>query len=174
MKQGRQVPASCCKKTANDQNLDCVYSPDSDNAYLTGCLTKVELPYRVTFWAIPSVMAALLFGSLILCSNCCKGRDEDDAEVITPRRKAGNGRAANRYTRGTETEETGYVYRRTPTPNYPSAPPYNPDYPQGEVTDQYGRSYGYSGPPESYPTGVIPPHCQPLIHPPAYHDVVGR
>lgn len=123
-------------------------------------------------------MAVVLLGTLILCSNCCNSRDEDD--VVTPRRKPSNGRggggsATRGYpARGSETEETGYVFRRTPTPNYPSAPPYNPDYPIHEVADQYGRAYGYSGPPESYPTGVIPPHCEPLIQPPAYHDVVRR
>jgi hypothetical protein len=85
---------------------------------------------------------------------------------VTPRRKPGNVRGVTRNTRGSETEETGYVYRRTPTPNYPSAPPYNPDYPRNDASDQYGRAYGYSGPAESYPTGVIPPHCEPLIHPP--------
>ena len=42
LKQARQVPASCCKKTASDPNSDeCVYHPDSENAYLTGCLTQV-------------------------------------------------------------------------------------------------------------------------------------
>ena len=118
-------------------------------------------------------MALLLIATLCLCSKC-NSRDPDDGEPLTPRRKLANQRAvAGRTARGSETEETGYVYRRTPTPNYPSAPPYNPDYPPPEVADQYGR-YGYSGSTESYPTGVIPPHCQPLIHPPSYNDVVGR
>lgn len=171
LKQGRQIPASCCQKVIVDPSSDCMYHPDSDNAYLIGCLTKVQLPLRITFWAIPSVMALILVATLCLCSNCNNSRDLQDTEPISPRRKHSHQRGG---TRGSETEETGYVYRRTPTPNYPSAPPYNPDYPPLEVSDPYGGRYGYGGSTDSYPTGVIPPHCQPLIQPPAYHDVVGR
>ena len=64
-------------------------------------------------------------------------------------------------------EETGYVYRGvSATPEYPTAPPYNPDYPPHQ------NPYA-----EQYPTGVIPPNAdyrQPLIQPPPYHDVVNR
>ncbi len=65
-------------------------------------------------------------------------------------------------------EDTGYVYRASATPEYPTAPPYNPDYPPHQ--NPYVTT-------ESYPTGVIPPNAdyrQPLIQPPSYHDVINR
>ena len=100
---------------------------------------QVELPFRITFWAIPSVMAILLVSTLFLCSNC-NSRNVDASQPLTPRRKI-TGQRSSAVPRGNETEETGYVYRRTPTPNYPSAPPYNPDYPPPEVADQVITCY---------------------------------
>ena len=65
---------------------------------------------------------------------------------------------------GDYSEETGYVYRASATPDYPTAPPYNPEFPAHQ------NPYA-----EQYPTGVIPPNAeyrQPLIQPPPYHDVI--
>ena len=67
---------------------------------------------------------------------------------------------------GDYTEETGYMYRASATPDYPTAPPYNPDFPAHQ------NPYA-----DHYPTGVIPPNTeyrQPLIQPPAYHDIVSN
>ena len=75
-------------------------------------------------------------------------------------------RNSHQQSGGDYTEGTGYMYRASATPDYPTAPPYNPDFPphQNPYADHL-----------HYPTGVIPPHSeqrQPLIQPPAYHDVV--
>ena len=56
------------------------------------------------------------------------------------------------------------MYRASGTPDYPTAPPYNPEYPAHQ------NPYA-----DHYPTGVIPPNTeyrQPLIQPPPYHDIV--
>lgn len=61
---GQKVPRSCCKSTT-----DCnVYSPTAENIYMEGCVKKVELPFRVVFWALPSLMAFVLIAALIVCS----------------------------------------------------------------------------------------------------------
>jgi len=141
----KKVPESCCRP-----GKDCTFSPASNNVYLEGCMSKVELPFRIIFWAIPSIMAFVLMSALIVCSRN-KNR---------PRRNK-----PNRHSHSAEySEETGYVYRASATPDYPTAPPYNPDYPAHQ------NPYA-----EQYPTGVIPPNAdyrQPLIQPPPYHDVV--
>ena len=74
---------------------------------------------------------------------------------------------SSRHHSGDYSEETGYVYRASATPDYPTAPPYNPEYP--------AHQNPYIA--EQYPTGVIPPtaeYRQPLIQqqPPPYHDVI--
>lgn len=150
MSNGQKVPKSCCR----NPDSCSVHSPSAEDLYMIGCVRKVELPFRITFWAIPSVMAFVLISALVVCS----------------RQKNREGRhyrqRYNRSSGGVDyTEETGYMYRGSATPEYPRAPPYNPEYPahQNPYADQY-------------PTGVIPPnsadYTQPLIKPPAYHDVV--
>ena len=64
LKNGEKVPASCCVKPD-----ECnVYSPTASNIYLQGCVEKLELPYRIVFWALPSIMAFMLMAALIVCS----------------------------------------------------------------------------------------------------------
>ena len=36
--------------------------------FFTGCVDKIELPFRIIFWAIPSLMAFVLMSALIVCS----------------------------------------------------------------------------------------------------------
>jgi len=147
LKNGEQFPTSCCI----NPNECSVYSTSANNNYMIGCVQKLELPFRIVFWALPSVMAFMLLASLIVCSGQ-KSREDRHA-------KNRNSRHSGDYS-----EETGYVYRASATPDYPTAPPYNPDYPAHQ------NPYA-----EQYPTGVIPPNAeyrQPLIQPPPYHDVI--
>lgn len=147
-KENQKAPKSCCLP-----GKDCQYSPTSDNIYLNGCITKIELPFKIAFWSIPALMGFMLLSALIVCS-----RNKNS----TRRHKQNRNSHSAEYS-----EETGYVYRGvSATPDYPSAPPYNPDYPPHQ------NPYA-----EHYPTGVIPPNAdfrQPLIQPPSYHDVVNR
>jgi len=144
---GEKVPISCCKDP-NDCN---VYSPTASEIWMEGCVPKLELYYRIAFWALPSVMAFMLLAALIVCSGQ-KSREQRHAKNRSSRHS------------GDYSEETGYVYRASATPDYPTAPPYNPEYPAHQ------NPYA-----EQYPTGVIPPNAeyrQPLIQPPPYHDVI--
>ena len=62
----QKVPESCCRGSGRP---DCnVYSPSSGGIFMEGCLEKITLPFRITFWAIPSIMAFVLFSALIVCS----------------------------------------------------------------------------------------------------------
>lgn len=147
-KDNQKAPLSCCIK-----DKECRYSPSSGNIFMEGCMKRIELPYRIVFWAIPGLMAFMLMSALIVCS-----RNKNSTRRHKP----------NRHSQSAEySEETGYVYRGvSATPEYPTAPPYNPDYPPHQ------NPYA-----EQYPTGVIPPNAdyrQPLIQPPPYHDVVNR
>ena len=65
LERGQKVPKSCCRV----QNDRCsTHSPDSNHIYLEGCMPKLELPFKIAFWAIPSLMAFVLFSALIVCS----------------------------------------------------------------------------------------------------------
>jgi len=143
LKNGRKVPGSCCRGPQGDCN---VYSPSADGIHMVGCIKRVELPFRIAFWAIPSVMAFVLISALIVCSRQ-KSREQSSRVY-----KQHSTRHSGDYT-----EETGYMYRASATPEYATAPPYNPEYPSHQ------NPYA-----EQYPTGVIPPNAeyrQPLIHP---------
>lgn len=163
LKSNRQVPSSCCKKSNDDDPDDCTFSPTDANSYAgTGCMSQMELPFRIAFWTLPSLMALILISALIVCS---KSRNAP-------------GNRSNRRSRlsGEYSEETGYVYRSSATPEYPTAPPFNPDYPAPNNYPGNPHSNPYA---DHYPTGVIPPSSdfssrQPLIQPPPYHDVVSR
>jgi len=151
LKNGEKVPVSCC---VNPEQCN-VYSPTASNIFLEGCVRKLELPYRIVFWAVPSIMAFMLMAALIVCSGQ-KSREQRHAK-----------NRSSRHHSGDYSEETGYVYRASATPDYPTAPPYNPEYP--------AHQNPYIA--EQYPTGVIPPtaeYRQPLIQqqPPPYHDVI--
>jgi len=149
LKNGEKVPTSCC---VNPEQCN-VYSPTASNIFLEGCVRKLELPYRIVFWALPSIMAFMLMAALIVCSGQ-KSREQRHAK-----------NRSSRHHSGDYSEETGYVYRASATPDYPTAPPYNPEYP--------AHQNPYIA--EQYPTGVIPPtaeYRQPLIQPPPYHDVI--
>ena len=64
LKNGQKVPESCCR----DQENCSVYNPDSNSIYLDGCMSKLELPFKIAFWAIPSLMAFVLLSALVVCS----------------------------------------------------------------------------------------------------------
>ena len=64
LKNGQKVPESCCR----DQENCSVYNPDSNSIYLEGCMSELELPFKVAFWAIPSLMAFVLLSALVVCS----------------------------------------------------------------------------------------------------------
>jgi len=150
--ESKKVPDSCCK-TADS---DCQSHQTSENIYIDGCVDKIELPFRIIFWAIPSLMAFVLMSALIVCS---RTKTTSSGRSVRNKRRHSHS--------GDYSEETGYVYRASATPDYPTAPPYNPDYPPHQ--NPYAA--------EQYPTGVIPPNAdyrQPLIQPPPYHDVVNR
>jgi len=147
LKNGQKVPESCCR----DQENCSVYNPDSNSIYLDGCMSELELPFKIAFWAIPSLMAFVLLSALVVCS---RQKNREDRH----HKNRSNCRQSGDYT-----EETGYMYRASGTPDYPTAPPYNPEYPAHQ------NPYA-----DHYPTGVIPPNTeyrQPLIQPPAYHDI---
>lgn len=115
----------------------------------------VGLPLRIAFWSVPSVMAVVLVMSLCVCTRA--GDDGGNRE------RGGRGRssaaAAAAHQGEDYSEETGYVYR---APQYPTAPPYNPDFGQNV-------SIGHS-----YHQAAVAEYSQPLIQPPPYHDVVGN
>lgn len=61
---GQKVPKSCCKS-----GPECnVYSPTAEHIFMEGCVKKVELPFRIIFWALPSLMGFVLIAALIVCS----------------------------------------------------------------------------------------------------------
>ena len=64
MSNGQKVPKSCCR----NPDSCSVHSPSAEDLYMIGCVRKVELPFRITFWAIPSVMAFVLISALVVCS----------------------------------------------------------------------------------------------------------
>ena len=64
LKNGQKVPESCC---INQDNCS-VYNPDSNSIYLNGCMSELRLPFKIAFWAIPSIMAFVLLSALIVCS----------------------------------------------------------------------------------------------------------
>ena len=64
LKNGQKVPESCCR----DQENCSVYNPDSNSIYLEGCMSELELPFKIAFWAIPSLMAFVLLSALVVCS----------------------------------------------------------------------------------------------------------
>ena len=72
---GEKVPISCCKDP-NDCN---VYSPTASEIWMEGCVPKLELYYRIAFWALPSVMAFMLLAALIVCSGQ-KSREQRHAK----------------------------------------------------------------------------------------------
>jgi len=172
LKTGHKVPASCCDtERGSSPTGECTYNP-GNGAYTVGCMTKLALPLRIAFWSIPSTMLLCLILSLMVCSAGDRTQYDDDRNTYHSanerhRRKTGPSREDHH-------EGTGYVYQPSPgLHGYPSAPPYNPEYPQPE---EYGG--GHRTHMDHYPTGVIPPgtehtYRQPLIHPPPYHDVVG-
>ena len=62
-KDNQKAPLSCCIK-----DKECRYSPSSGNIFMEGCMKRIELPYRIVFWAIPGLMAFMLMSALIVCS----------------------------------------------------------------------------------------------------------
>ena len=75
LKNGEKVPTSCC---VNPEQCN-VYSPTASNIFLEGCVPKLELPYRIVFWALPSIMAFMLMAALIVCSGQ-KSREQRHAK----------------------------------------------------------------------------------------------
>merc|ERR1711997_1138323 len=67
------------------------------------------------------------FSALIVCSRQKNREDRHHKNRSTNRQSADY------------TEETGYMYRASATPDYPTAPPYNPEYPahQNPYADHY-------------------------------------
>lgn len=95
LKAGRKVPASCCL----DDKGECVYQPGTTNAFLEGCVSRLELPLRGLFWGIPILMVLILISALIVCS-------KSGSRPRRPKRRNDDYVSNNQYS-----EETGYVYR---------------------------------------------------------------
>jgi len=141
---GMQIPGKCCKP----RHDDCSYNPSTDTAYLEGCVDRVALPFRLVFWAIPGIMSVMLILAICVCSRASQHKERNAYEERArrgPKRRGRNQSGESQYS-----EETGYVYRSTPPTQYPTAPPYNP---------QYNEMAEYN---------------QPLMRPPPYHDVTRR
>lgn len=164
LKVGRHVPASCCRP---GEESDCAYQPDSGNAYVDGCVSRVRTPLVLFFWAIPVCMALMLSLALCVClhgdrSASARGAGQSGGSRGRRRRHKRSDSRQSEYS-----EETGYIYRAHDSA-YPSAPPYNPQFHDHETPS---RSV------DQYPTGLIPPeheYTKPLIQPPAYHEVMAR
>jgi len=147
LKPGMKVIDKCCKP-GND---DCTFNePTDESIYIQGCVDRVGLEFRLVFWAIPAIMSVMLILAICVCSRASQRKERNAYEQRD--RRGGGGRGRKRSGESQYSEETGYVYRPTPpTPQYPTAPPYNP---------QYNEMAEYN---------------QPLMsRPPPYHDVTRR
>jgi len=163
-----KVPKSCCRSE------DCMYEPNQETAYLTGCVPRIVLYVQILFYGIPILMfISLVFAFVVSSSISTSERRRKAASDQPPYR------AHSQYSIGAEDD---FQHHHA----YPTAPsqqenlPYNPHYEQEMFSyhNQSGGSGVYTGNIGNYPTGTVPPpHSHvPLLHqaPPSYNEVVYR
>ena len=177
-----KVPDSCCNQDQEDK--DCMYEPNIDNAYSEGCSTKILLYAQIVFYGVPTLMLvrwvnswrnfriyldinfSLVFAFIVSASVSSAER----------RRKAVRSRDPpynSQYSIGAD-EDFSHHHNHYPPASAPMQPgghysdrdpPFNPGYGDSEVSPYYGGTV------MNYPTGTVPP---PHSHVPLLHQAPPR
>lgn len=148
------VPESCCIDDA-----ECVYEPNNETTFSTGCAGEILVYVKIVFYGIPSLMLVSLLAAFIVSANI------SSAERRRKAARRGEEQGFNsQYSIGAEEDfhHTSYSDNN---------PPYNPQY-ETEMPFYGGGNVG------NYPTGTVPPPNShiPLLHqaPPSYNEAVSR